>query len=192
MPVLGTAQQRQSCSPLASPGQQACGAPLYSQNVVLCPSNGTAGQCVISVEFLACIADQDQAIRINPSDSVLWYSDEQDPYGQRYKFKFNKFKELKHSDHKECLDPKDGDPDLFKKAVAEDYDYQHKDTADATARACTCYKHSIKLKDSKGGIKNFDPHVIIGDGTSYLAANAKMKKERAQAKKPDSDKKKQQ
>lgn len=146
---------------------------------VVCPSDGSrSGVCLISVSFLKCLSsiDPHPAIRINPGDTVIWYSDQRDPTDAKnsfYKIIFDSdFQQKGSQDYKGCKDMSaSGDPNPFPNISQKSANEKQTATAAPTGTVAlvqnTCFEHVISLRDHNGNRIKLDPHVIIGDGTPY-------------------------
>lgn len=143
---------------------------------VVCPSDGSqSGVCLISVSFLKCISSTHPhpAIRINPGDLVIWYSDQQDPSDPMngfYKISFDSdFQQKGSHDYNGCKDmtSSTGDPNPFPGISKRPADVRHRVVAAGSLTRYTCFEHVISLRDHNNNRVPLDPHVIIGDGTPY-------------------------
>ena len=164
---------------------QVCGAPNWRKangsvdtTQVVCPNGNQAKTCVISVSFLKCLSsiDPHPAIRINPGDTVTWYSDQKDPTDAKNSFYLisfdSEFEQKGSQDYKGCKDMSpNGDPNPFtgisNSSPATQQTKTAKPPGGTPLQPYTCFEHVVSLRDHNGNRVNIDPHVIIGDGTTY-------------------------
>jgi hypothetical protein len=159
--------------------EQVCGAPIFSKDthgnpdVVVCPSD-TPNECKISLSFLKCLSvSGDPAIRVNRNDKIEWYSDQKDKNGNLIVFKFEPFRQVGPNKHEKCSAPGGHDQEPFPDAHGNGYAFRYIEHVHAMSVRKSCFEHVLKLRDTTHtGEYDFDPHVIIGDGTEYLSKEA--------------------
>ena len=163
---------------------QVCGAPNWQKldgttdtTQVVCPNGNQAATCLISVSFLKCLEsiEPHPAIRMNPGDSVTWYSDQKDPTdakGRFYQISFDAdFMQKGSGDYKGCKDGSGKDKNPFP-GIGNPSSSSVQQTVTVPPSGLTpltCWEHVISLRDHNGNRVKIDPHVIIGDGTVYFS-----------------------